>query len=113
MRTAVQAETTAGPKPAQLWGMWHPMSANASAQPQRLLLLKLLTREHAARVMINLLKNAAESGSRPEDISVCVRDRVENFVVEVADRGSGLANRPDGSAGAVVTLWLPSAGQRL
>jgi len=103
--------------------------------------------------MINLLKNAAESGSRPEDISVCVHDRVESFMVEVADRGSGLAenvlrdallpffstkatgtglgltlcreiveahggrlslaNRSDGAPGAVVTLWLPSAGPRL
>ena len=104
------------------------------------------------QVMINLLKNAAESGSRPDDITVCVRDRVEAFVIEVADRGTGLtenvlrdallpfystkatgtglgltlcreiveahggrlslANRPDGSPGAVVTLWLPCAAQR-
>jgi two-component system nitrogen regulation sensor histidine kinase NtrY len=104
------------------------------------------------QVMINLLKNAAESGSRPDDITVCVRDRVESFLIEVADRGTGLAenvlrdallpfystkatgtglgltlcreiveahggrlslaNRPDGSPGAVVTLWLPCAAQR-
>jgi nitrogen fixation/metabolism regulation signal transduction histidine kinase len=42
------------------------------------------------QVMINLLKNAAESGSRPDDITVCVRDRVDSFVIEVADRGTGL-----------------------
>jgi nitrogen fixation/metabolism regulation signal transduction histidine kinase len=104
------------------------------------------------QVMINLLKNAAESGSRPDDITVCVSDHVETFVIEVADRGTGLtenvlrdallpfystkatgtglgltlcreiveahggrlslANRPDGSPGAVVTLWLPYAAQR-
>jgi two-component system nitrogen regulation sensor histidine kinase NtrY len=104
------------------------------------------------QVMINLLKNAAESGSRSDDITVCVRDRVESFLIEVADRGTGLtenvlrdallpfystkatgtglgltlcreiveahggrlslANRPDGSPGAVVTLWLPCAAQR-
>ena len=103
------------------------------------------------QVMINLLKNAAESGSREQDITVCVRDHVESFVLEVADRGSGLAenvlrdallpfystkptgtglgltlcreiveahggrlslaNRPDGTPGAVVTLWLPSVVQ--
>jgi nitrogen fixation/metabolism regulation signal transduction histidine kinase len=43
------------------------------------------------QVMINLLKNAVESGSRPDDIMVTVRDRGEDSVIEVADRGSGLA----------------------
>ena len=42
------------------------------------------------QVMINLLKNAAESGSEPDDITVRVRDNGAQFVVEVADRGSGL-----------------------
>jgi two-component system, NtrC family, nitrogen regulation sensor histidine kinase NtrY len=42
------------------------------------------------QVMINLLKNAAESGSKPGDISVRVSDNGGEFVVEVADRGSGL-----------------------
>jgi two-component system nitrogen regulation sensor histidine kinase NtrY len=99
------------------------------------------------QVMINLLKNAAESGSPADDIVVSVRDAGEGFAIEVADRGSGLtqdvlrdallpffstkvtgtglgltlcreiveahggrlslANRPDGSPGAIVTLWLP------
>ena len=44
------------------------------------------------QVMINLLKNAAESGSSPEDITVMVREEREGFTVEVADRGSGLAD---------------------
>jgi nitrogen fixation/metabolism regulation signal transduction histidine kinase len=105
------------------------------------------------QVMINLLKNATESGSRPDDITVMVRDHADTFVIEVADRGTGLAenvlrdallpffstkatgtglgltlcreiveahggrlslaNRPDGSNGAVVTLWLPSGAQTL
>ena len=109
------------------------------------------------QVMINLLKNAAESGSRPEDITVTVRDRGDDSVLEVADRGSGLtenvlrdallpfystkatgtglgltlcreiveahggrlslANRTDAKSdgtitGAVVTLWIPSVGQK-
>src|SRR6201996_3396459 len=44
------------------------------------------------QVMINLLKNAAESGSRLEDITVSVRDDGAEFVVEVADKGSGLTD---------------------
>jgi len=42
------------------------------------------------RVMINLLKNAAESGSPPDEIAVSVRGQAEGFIVEVADRGNGL-----------------------
>jgi nitrogen fixation/metabolism regulation signal transduction histidine kinase len=42
------------------------------------------------QVMINLLKNAAESGSAPEEITVSVHSHADGFVVEVADRGSGL-----------------------
>jgi two-component system, NtrC family, nitrogen regulation sensor histidine kinase NtrY len=43
------------------------------------------------QVMINLLKNAAESGSAPEAITVSVQPRAPGFVIEVADRGSGLS----------------------
>jgi two-component system nitrogen regulation sensor histidine kinase NtrY len=42
------------------------------------------------QVMINLLKNAAESGSEPEGISVSLRELPDGVVVEVADRGTGL-----------------------
>jgi nitrogen fixation/metabolism regulation signal transduction histidine kinase len=42
------------------------------------------------QVMINLLKNAAESGSAPEAITVGVRGAAPGFRVEVGDRGSGL-----------------------
>jgi two-component system nitrogen regulation sensor histidine kinase NtrY len=44
------------------------------------------------QVMINLLKNAAESGSALEDIELSVRAAGENWVIEVADRGSGLTD---------------------
>jgi nitrogen fixation/metabolism regulation signal transduction histidine kinase len=51
------------------------------------------------QVMINLLKNAAESGSGAEDITVTVREEREGgpmgppgFTIEVADRGSGLTD---------------------
>jgi two-component system, NtrC family, nitrogen regulation sensor histidine kinase NtrY len=43
------------------------------------------------QVMINLLKNAAESGSPPEDITVGVRPGAPGFRVEVGDRGTGLS----------------------
>jgi two-component system nitrogen regulation sensor histidine kinase NtrY len=45
------------------------------------------------QVMINLLKNAAESGSPPEAVAVSVHPRAQGFVIEVADRGSGLSEQ--------------------
>jgi two-component system, NtrC family, nitrogen regulation sensor histidine kinase NtrY len=42
------------------------------------------------QVMINLLKNAVESGSPPQDITVGVHASPPGFRVEVGDRGSGL-----------------------
>ena len=43
------------------------------------------------QVMINLLKNALESGSAAPDITVTIRDEVAAFRIEVADRGTGLS----------------------
>lgn len=43
------------------------------------------------QVMINLLKNAAESGSPADGITVSTREQPGSFIVEVADRGSGLS----------------------
>jgi len=45
------------------------------------------------QVMINLLKNAAESGSAPEAVTVSVHARAQGFVIEVADRGGGLSEQ--------------------
>jgi len=44
------------------------------------------------QVMINLLKNAAESGSVPEAIELSVRRANDGWVLEVADRGTGLSD---------------------
>jgi len=49
------------------------------------------------QVMINLLKNAAESGSALEEIAVGVRESAEagqgaGFMIQVADRGAGLTD---------------------
>jgi len=41
--------------------------------------------------MINLLKNAAESGSPPGEITVAIGDEGGSFRIEVGDRGSGLS----------------------
>jgi signal transduction histidine kinase len=45
------------------------------------------------QVMINLLKNAAESGSPPQEITVAVRSSGPGVRLEVGDRGSGLSER--------------------
>ena len=45
------------------------------------------------QVMINLLKNAAESGSPPEAVTVAVQCRAQGFVIEIADRGTGLSEQ--------------------
>jgi len=44
------------------------------------------------QVMINLLKNAAESGSPPEAIELSVRATGDGWMLEVADRGTGLSD---------------------
>jgi nitrogen fixation/metabolism regulation signal transduction histidine kinase len=43
------------------------------------------------QVMINLLKNAAESGSPPDEITVGVHGSAPGFRIEVGDRGGGLS----------------------
>ena len=42
------------------------------------------------QALINLLKNAHESGSRPEDVCLSVRRAGDTIAIEVADRGSGM-----------------------
>lgn len=43
------------------------------------------------QVVLNLVKNAAESGSAPEDISLGVVEEGDTWVLSVSDRGSGLS----------------------
>ncbi len=42
------------------------------------------------QVLINLVKNAHESGSSPEEIRIAVRELPQTFAIEVSDRGEGL-----------------------
>jgi two-component system nitrogen regulation sensor histidine kinase NtrY len=59
------------------------------------------------QVMINLLKNAAESGSKHGGITVKVSDVGSEFVIEVADRGNGLA--PDVLRDALLPFFSTKA----
>jgi two-component system nitrogen regulation sensor histidine kinase NtrY len=43
------------------------------------------------QVMINLLKNAAESGSAPDAVEVAIRRAADGWLIEVLDRGTGLS----------------------
>jgi nitrogen fixation/metabolism regulation signal transduction histidine kinase len=42
------------------------------------------------QAVLNLLKNAHESGSPPEDVCLSVRRSADSFAIEVADRGGGM-----------------------
>ena len=87
------------PKPRPVPVAWQPFLARiAAAQPFRIE-GSLPQREatfdvgQLEQVMINLLKNAAESGSPPEGITVGVHPRAQGFLIEVADRGTGLSEQ--------------------
>jgi nitrogen fixation/metabolism regulation signal transduction histidine kinase len=87
------------PKPRPAPVAWQPFLARiAAAQPFRI--EGTLPQREASfdvgqleQVMINLLKNAAESGSPPEAVTVDVHPRGQGFLVEVADRGTGLSEQ--------------------
>lgn len=59
------------------------------------------------QVLINLLKNAAESGSAADAITLQVQRTGEHFVVQIADRGLGLA--PDVLANALLPFFSTKA----
>jgi two-component system, NtrC family, nitrogen regulation sensor histidine kinase NtrY len=44
------------------------------------------------QALLNLLKNAHESGSPPQDVCLSVRKGADTLLVEVADRGSGMTD---------------------
>lgn len=87
------------PKPRPGPVAWQPFLARiAAAQPFRI--EGSLPHRDATfdvgqleQVMINLLKNAAESGSPPEAVTVGVHTRAQGFLIEVADRGTGLSEQ--------------------
>ena len=87
------------PKPRPGPVAWQPFLARiAAAQPFRIegsLPQRAATFDvgQLEQVMINLLKNAAESGSAPEAVTVGVHPRAQGFLIEVADRGTGLSEQ--------------------
>ncbi len=59
------------------------------------------------QVLINLVKNAIESGSPEDDVTLAVTERSGGFAIEVRDRGSGLTD--DGAARRAVAVLLDQA----
>jgi two-component system nitrogen regulation sensor histidine kinase NtrY len=51
----------------------------------------LADRAQMQQVLINLVKNAHESGSAPSEIVVAVRRNLDGIVVRVSDRGTGMS----------------------
>jgi two-component system nitrogen regulation sensor histidine kinase NtrY len=87
------------PKPRPVPVAWQPFLARISAAQPFRIEGSLPQREatfdvgQLEQVMINLLKNAAESGSAPEAVTVGVHPRAQGFLIEVADRGTGLSEQ--------------------
>ena len=50
-------------------------------------------RRQLEQVLINLLKNAGESGSRPDEITLAVRREGRGFEIRVCDRGAGMSDK--------------------
>jgi nitrogen fixation/metabolism regulation signal transduction histidine kinase len=59
------------------------------------------------QMLINLLKNASESGSTADAVSLQVSRQGDQFIVQVADRGAGLA--PDVLANALLPFFSTKA----
>ena len=50
----------------------------------------LLDAPQIEQALINLIKNAHEAGSPPEQVAVCVQAHGDDWCIQVADRGPGM-----------------------
>ncbi len=84
------------PRPAEV--AWGPLLAGLKDSLSFRVLQPLPARPGWAdaaqieQVLINLVKNAIESGSPEDDVTLAVAERGGGIAIEVADRGSGLAD---------------------
>jgi nitrogen fixation/metabolism regulation signal transduction histidine kinase len=84
------------PRPADL--AWGPLLAGLKDSLSFRVLPPLPTRAgwpdaaQIEQVLINLVKNANESGSPEDEVTLAVVERGGGFAIEVADRGSGLSD---------------------
>jgi len=44
------------------------------------------------QVLINLVKNAAEAGGDPTEVTLAIKHAAQNWRIEVADRGPGMSD---------------------
>ncbi len=83
---------TPAPEPVQLEGFLQTLAAERSFAIEGALPAQPVQFDPAqmSQALLNLLKNAHESGSAPADIQLAVRLEAESLRIEVLDRGAGM-----------------------
>ena len=68
----------------------------------------MIDRTQLEQVLINLVKNAADAGSKPEDVEVAVERRANGSLLTVSDRGEGMSDET--IARALLPFWSTRTG---
>jgi nitrogen fixation/metabolism regulation signal transduction histidine kinase len=102
------------PKPRRAPAAWGDLLASV----QRILPFRIgepapshegsFDRTQLEQVIINLVKNAADAGSAPDDIVVMVERRADGSVLTVSDRGEGMND--EAIASALLPFWSTRSG---